>query len=191
MPEWVEDKRWSDRFLPEIKRILGEHLIAEPPIEEDAERNTDLVVLRLDAVRIACRVRKHKYLESYGDEFTIRAGRPSGQKTELTKIIEGWGDYFFYGFSDEQERFLAKWILGDLKAFRVHFNRMLYLGQKDWSEKNNHDNSSSFFGFKAQNIPKFLVAQNQKGRVLQHPASKVTNPNHEVDQRPNATAAGW
>ena len=30
---WREDKRWSDRFLPEIKRILGEHLIAEPPMD--------------------------------------------------------------------------------------------------------------------------------------------------------------
>ena len=101
MSEWQKDKRWSDRFLPEIKRILGEHLISEPPIEEDAERNTDLMVLRLDAVRIGCRVRKYEYLKQYGDEFTIRAGRPTGAKTELTKIIEGWGNYFFYGFSDE------------------------------------------------------------------------------------------
>ena len=66
MSNWEQDKRWSDRFLPEIKRILGEHLIAEPPVEEDAERNTDLIVLRLDAVRIACRVRKFQYLALYG-----------------------------------------------------------------------------------------------------------------------------
>ena len=188
MADWKDDKRWSDRFLPEIKRILGEHLIAEPPIEEDAERNTDLVVLRLDAVRIACRVRKHKYLESYGDEFTIRAGRPSGQKTELTKIIEGWGDYFFYGFSDDQERCLAKWILGDLKAFRVYFNRMLFQNKRGWSEKKNHDNSSCFIGFKTKEIPLFIVAQSKKGQVLQHPASGMVNPYQGINQPSHATA---
>ncbi|MDR1574143.1 MAG: hypothetical protein LBS24_07525, partial [Clostridiales Family XIII bacterium] len=123
MTDWREDKRWSDKFLPQIKRILGECLITEPPIEEDIERNTDLIVLRLDSVRIACRVRKHKYLARYGNEFTVRAGRPSGAKTELTKIIEGFGDYFFYGFADENETELAKWLIGDLRAFRIYFQR--------------------------------------------------------------------
>ena len=52
MSNWKNDKRWSDRFLPEIKGIIGTHLITEPPYEEDAERNTDLMVLRLDAIRI-------------------------------------------------------------------------------------------------------------------------------------------
>ena len=52
MNNWKTDKRWSDRFLPEIKGIIGAHLITEPPFEEDAERNTDLMVLRLDAIRI-------------------------------------------------------------------------------------------------------------------------------------------
>ena len=60
MSNWKNDKRWSDRFLPEIKGIIGTHLITEPPYEEDAERNTDLMVLRL-AIRIGCRVRKFKF----------------------------------------------------------------------------------------------------------------------------------
>lgn len=160
MSGWQSDKRWSDRFLPEIKRILGEHLIAEPPIEEDAERNTDLMVLRLDAVRIGCRVRKHGYLRDYGDEFTIRAGRPSGAKTELTKIIEGWGDYFFYGFSDADERQLARWFLGDLTALRLYINRYMYSngGALPGTGRGNADGSSSFRAFKHGDIPGFVIA---------------------------------
>ena len=61
MANWENDKRWSDKFLPEIKMILGLHLIGEPPIEEDCERNTDLIVLKMEPVRIACRIRKYKY----------------------------------------------------------------------------------------------------------------------------------
>ena len=119
MTDWKADKRWSDRFLPEIKAILGTHLIGEPPVEEDAERNTDLMVLKMEAVRIGCRIRRHKYLVAFGNEFTIRAGRPSGAKTELAKIVEGWGDYFFYGFSNAEHHELAAWFLGDLRVFRL------------------------------------------------------------------------
>ena len=162
MQDWKQDKRWSDRFLPEMKRILGEHLIGEPPVEEDAERNTDLMVLKMDAVRIGCRVRKYEYLARYGNEFTIRAGRPSGAKTELTKIIEGWGDYFLYGFCDEREERLCQWFLGDMKVFRLWFNRQLAgnKGRRPGSGKSNNDGSSSFLAFAIPDLPNsFVIAR--------------------------------
>ena len=157
---WQVDKRWSDRFLPEIKSVLGTHLIAEPPVEEDAKRNTDLMVLKMDAVRVGCRVRKNKYLNRFGNEFTIRSGRPSGSKTELTKIIEGWGDYFFYGFCDETETYLAQWVLGDLKAFRIWHSRYMYnhKGKMPGSENPNEDKSSHFRAFQMDDIPDFVIA---------------------------------
>ena len=163
MVSWRDDKRWSDRFLPEIKAVLGLHLISEPPIEEDAERNTDLMVLRLDAVRVGCRVRKHDYLGRYGEEFTIRAGRPSGTKTELTKILEGWGDYFFYGFCDQEEMTLARWTLADLKVFRIEYFRKLArlsAGSTPGVNKRNTDSSSNFVVFSWGDFRKELVIAN-------------------------------
>ena len=166
MTQWKRDKQWSDKFLPDIKRILGEHLIGEPPQEEDAERNTDLMVLRMEAVRIGCRVRKHKYLDycdgQYRNEFTIRAGRPSGVKTELAKIIEGWGRYFFYAFSNEDESGLAAWMLGDLNVFRLWFNRWLaaHSGNSPGTGQDNKDDSSSFRAFSISRLPEgFIVAR--------------------------------
>jgi hypothetical protein len=155
---WQETKSRSDIFLPPIKRVLGEHLIGEPPIEEDAERNTDLMVLKLEAVRVGCRMRDLKYRDSYGHEITIRSGRPSGVKTELTKIIEGWGDYFFYGFGDFGTGEIRQWVLCDLKPFRIWFNRQLYSGKKDWEGKNNVDGSSSFIAVRYADVPGFVVA---------------------------------
>ena len=49
-----------------------------PPVEEDMRHNTDLIVLRLDAVRIGCRVRRYQYVHSFGGEFTIRPGARGG-----------------------------------------------------------------------------------------------------------------
>jgi len=161
MTGWKNDKKWSDQFLPEIKQILGLHLIGEPPFEEDQERNTDLIVLKMEAVRIGCRIRRNNYLAKYGNEFTIRAGRPSGVKTELTKIIEGWGNYFFYGFSDKAEDSLEKWLLGDLNVFRLWFNQQLFRnkGAMPGINKNNTDNSSSFISFEIDKMPNnFTVA---------------------------------
>lgn len=158
MNKWIDDKRWSDKFLPEIKRILGEHLISEPPIEEDAERNTDLIVLRLDAIRIACRIRKHKYLASYGNEFTIRCHRASGAKTEITKIIEGWGDYLFYGFCDENEHYLISWKLISLNEFRIwHSRKMLISKSQPGATINNKDELSSFVAFDITKMPAEII----------------------------------
>jgi hypothetical protein len=171
---WQRDKRWSDRFLPEIKRILGEHLIGEPPVEEDQERNTDLMVLKMAAVRVGCRVRKHSYLASYGNEFTVRSGRPSGIKTELTKVIEGWGDYFFYGFADQEAAILARWSLCDLKVFRVWFTRQLVKsekGQIPGFSKKNTDGSSDFRAFCFDDFPpEFIIARNWNNDRLQFAA---------------------
>ena len=124
-PDWVIGKEWSDRFLPEIKAALGVWLVAEPEVEEDRDRNTDLIVLRMESVRIACRIRKHEYLLQYPDEFTIRAHRPSGAKTELAKIVEGWGQFFFYGFANRAGDGLGAWALCDLNVFRLWFNRYI------------------------------------------------------------------
>ena len=164
MQDWKDDKNWSDKFIPEIKKILGEYLIAEPPPEEDMERNTDLTVLKLDAVRVGCRIRKYKYLEKYSDQFTIREGRPNGTKTELTKIIEGWGDYFFYGFSNQEESRLEQWILGDLKKFRIYLIRNMAKNQgiMPGENRNNLDGSSSFRAFKYKDIPDFIIAKSQQ-----------------------------
>lgn len=157
------DWKWADKFLPDIKRILGECLIATAPIEDDAERNTDLIVLKLDAVRIGCRIRRYSYLLRYPDEFTIRAGRPSGAKTELAKIIEGWGDYFFYGFANETESGLARWTLGNLKVFRLWFNRYMATnhGMLPGIEQFNGDGSSVFRAFSWCELPdEFIVERN-------------------------------
>lgn len=160
MNNWLNDKRWSDKFLPEIKRILGECLIKEPPIIEDMEHNTDLV-LKLESIRIACRIRKYKYFEKYKNEFTIRAGRPSNKKVELTKIIEGWGDYLFYGFSDRQETNLYYWKIIDLNKFRLYFNRFLIKnkGNVPGFKQQNFDNSSYFYSYRDQED----IIYNRKG----------------------------
>ena len=145
-----------------MKRIIGENLIAEASAFEDQQHNTDLIVLHLGAVRVACRVRRHHYLSKYGDEFTIRTDRTSGAKTELSKLIEGFGDYFLYGFSDESETYLCQWFLGDLKAFRLWLFRYMATNHgkmPGFKGKNVDHKASTFYAFKVAEVNGFVKAR--------------------------------
>ena len=164
---WQDDKSKTDNLLPSVKRILGEYLISAAPYEEDAKRNTDLIVLRLEAIRIAVRIRSANYWNDakhpeYRDQFTIRAGRPSGVKTELTKIIEGWGDYFFYGFANADYTELLAWTLGNLKVFRLWHATQTAKdhGCVPGQRCENGDGSSFFYAYNIDELPdNFVIAR--------------------------------
>ena len=165
MTNWQAEKQWSDRFMAEIKQIISEHFdigvhrMFEASVIEDMERNTDLVVWHwdLELIRIACRVRRHKYL-CYGDEFTIRSGHIHNVQTENGKVREGYGDYFFYGFADETETKLCRWLLGDLKVLRQYITQNLLENRTPWRAKNNND-GTSFWVFRHQDVPNFVIAR--------------------------------
>lgn len=155
------DFDWQRRYIPHMKRIIGEHLIVEAPFEEDEQRNTDLIVFGLSAVRVACRVRRSKYASRYQDEFTVRLSRPSLAPTELSKIISGWGDYMLYGFAGPDD-LMSAWILGDLSVFRLWFARKQFdhPGRLPGVEKRNGDGSSTFLAFDVGSLPdQFVVAR--------------------------------
>ena len=175
---WEINKRWSDKFIPVIKPILGYHFISEPPIEEDMNHNTDLMVLRMDAIRFGCRIRRYSYYQNdkYRNQFTIRSSLPSGGKTELTKLIEGWGDYLFYGFSNENETDLISWFIGDLKVFRTWFNKCLWNNIHSWETKKNIDNSSDFMVFNLKEMPEEFIFKSKckQEKLERHTANLFT-----------------
>lgn len=155
MADYKTDRQWSDKFIPSLKRIIADLLIRPANDIEDMQHNTDLIVFRIDPVRVACRVRRYQYLQKYGDEFTIRAGRPNGTETELSKLISGYGDYFVYAFANELENDLSAWSIIDLRVFRLWYNRQLVLnkGVLPGQKQQNGDASSFFFAFRTSSLP--------------------------------------
>lgn len=165
MTGWQKDKKWSDGLLPNVKQVLGLYLIGEASQEDDQTKGTDLIVLKMEAVRIACRIRRYNYYlnSEWRRQFTLRANRPSGTKTELAKIIEGWGDYFLYGFAQEDNLSLAGWVLADLKPFRLWYMRYLagHEGLCPGINKCNADGSAGFVVLNWADMPgEMIIAQN-------------------------------
>ena len=154
-------KSWTDALLPRVKQLIANYLITEAPFKEDARHGTDLIVLTLEAKRIAVRLRHADQAARYSEQFTIRSARPSGAETELAKVISGWGDYLFYGFEHPENPFdLGPWLLGDLKVFRLWHSRQLALGRKPWIEKHNTDGSSDFHAYRICDLPsEFIIAR--------------------------------
>lgn len=114
----------ADRHLPAIREAIAPYFSVEPsriivaPEEEDNQHNTDLTVLSVGDGRISCHVRSHRYYRPFSHQVCVRSKYSNGAKTELHKILDGWGDYMFYGFLQPDDSGLFAWTLGDLKVMR-------------------------------------------------------------------------
>lgn len=163
------DRAWSDQFIQSICQIVGPLLLTEAPLKIDQEENTDLIVLSVDAKRIACRVRRHGYADRYPNEFTIRCRRDSGMETELSKIINGFGDWMFYGHQAALDTIeIDPWMLLDLRPFRgglirhLNHQHVLRCGVKP------NDDGTHFKWYDATSFPEnppLIVAQSASIRV--------------------------
>lgn len=103
-----------DRLPGVVVRKASEHL--------DLSRATDLTRTWTDGHRVehwALRAREHHYARSYGFDVTLRSRRDSGAETELSKILDGFGDRMLYGFqSAVAPMVLGRWVVLDLHALR-------------------------------------------------------------------------
>jgi hypothetical protein len=124
MMSYRRDRTWSDAFIPAIKRIVGAHVLEPSSFEIDAHEAADLVVLIARDLRIAARVRRPGFADRYPYQFTIRAHRDSGALTELQKIVDGWGDWLFYGHAVD-DRHIGAWMIVSLHALRAAMIRRL------------------------------------------------------------------
>jgi hypothetical protein len=116
MSSYEEDREWSDLWIEKIKATVGPLLLAPTTFDKDVEQAADLIVLKARDMRIGARVRRQGYAKDYPDEFTVRSHRESGAKTELRKILEGWGDWLFYAHQYYED--IWPWYVINLDSFR-------------------------------------------------------------------------
>jgi len=150
MGAYRDDRSWSDLMADEIREIVGPFLLKPTPFEMDAKEAADFFVFTAKDMTIAARVRRPGF-ERYRFEFTIRSSRDNGTETELSKIINGFGDWFFYGHADKENRINLWWLL-DLNAFRAGLIRSVLTGHKlKVEDRSNHDGTH----FKAFDVRSF------------------------------------
>lgn len=164
MGAYAPDREWADRFIPKVKQIVGPHLLGEAANEIDVSQATDLMILTARDMRIAARVRRYGFAQKYLYEFTIRSRRENGAKTELAKIVDGWGDWFFYGHADICEVFIEYWWLIDLHSFRAALirNSMNGTGLISGDKKNGDGTFFKWFDLRSfPEEPPILISSSQ------------------------------
>ena len=155
---YQSDRAWSDAFIPAIRSIVAPLLFDVAPDVEDMERGTDLMVFKARDMRVAARVRRSGYSEKYPDDFTIRAKRDSGAKTELAKLIDGYADWMFYGHQSEGAN-IGRWFVIDLHKWRGALLRSGYNGS--WcslAQKRSNGDGTHFYVFNVKDFPDAVVA---------------------------------
>ena len=143
MKDWEKDKAWADQYLPEIERLVRQvagHIV-EIRLGTDAEDMTQATdyVVEVSSGAIACRIRRDT---AYRD-LTIRASRPTGARTELEKIREGWGRWYLYMWVSGSD--VEEWMFVDLDKLRDS-------GLLDGKERRRNPDGVTFLP-----IPKFTL----------------------------------
>lgn len=113
------DWRWSDGYLPQVRRILGNYALYLVDLEiashqQDVSQATDMLIIVRGQKSVAVRLRRANY--GYRD-LTVRAWRASGAETELSKIQAGHGDYYLYGWTNGYD--ITEYMLVDLQQVRL------------------------------------------------------------------------
>ena len=161
-----EDYAWQEKYLNAIKCIVGPLLLEPAPLEVDMAEATDMLILRAKDMRIGCRVRRADYV-GFKHQFTLRSKRDNGATTELAKVIDGWGDWLFYGFAEDNNLpALSYWHVIDLHAWRAHMIRDKRPIKR--GEMPNGD-GTHFMWFDVQSFPPnppILIASNVFERAL-------------------------
>lgn len=149
---YMEQRAWSDKFLPEVMEIVhrNHHLLPRPAMGatvciademRDMKQATDAIITHTGEVCIAIRIRRFKYLPSYRNEFTIRIKSKHGGQSELEKIRAGFCSVYFYGFANDAEDGLAFWRILDVSKFRRWLRKIEKTVKRPFQTIDNRDGS--------------------------------------------------
>jgi hypothetical protein len=167
MTDYSADRKWSDKFIPMIKQIVGPLAMGVAPNENDTKENTDLMVLDAHDMRVACRMRTHGYFRQFGHEVTIRLDRKSGAETEFLKLIKGFGRWFFYGHANEADNDIEHWMVLDLNIFRASLIFDANTARKvDSFDKQNIDGTTSFKVYDMRTFPRSVFVARSPSVIL-------------------------
>jgi hypothetical protein len=140
---------FAELHMPAVRKALGDlpskifFDIETAPAKKDMENATDLI-LSLSSGDIAVRVRKRHYWDLQNEkgwkhDWSVRA-ESRGHKTEIHKLREGFGRWYFMGYSDDDNGKLIGWWLIDLDKVRS-----LDILEEDWPIYPNMDGTSGMY----------------------------------------------
>lgn len=123
-------KNFSSPCGRETHKIISDFLKTQQPDVEvlsasahlDYNEATDLVgIIHESRYQIARRVRGLYAMENlaWRWQYTFRVQTPNDRETEIHKIRDGNGDFYFYGFGEDGVG-IKRWTIFSLDRWRIH-----------------------------------------------------------------------
>ena len=126
---YSKEFEWSKGFLPAQKMIAMDFLGSAryATFLEDTKQATDLVIICINDITVALRIRTYKFIENR-NETTMRFDFPAmpNLKTEYQKYLNGYCDYLLTCFatpSNDPKQGILCAVCWDLSVFREAINR--------------------------------------------------------------------
>ena len=117
MSKYTINRAWADQYTEQVIALLvsnAAHIVnvEVAPQYQDAHYATDMIIQVVGGC-VAVRIRR----DTEHRDLTIRSTLPSGAKTELQKIQEGFADWYLYAWTRNGQ--ICEWILVDLNRLRT------------------------------------------------------------------------
>jgi hypothetical protein len=129
MGTFEQQFEWQAKFVDQVVGLVAPSIINVSSAHVDRNENGDFEISFPRNGTIGCRLRKPDQSRFVGD-VTFRSHSRFGGKTEISKIIDGYGDFFFYGHVNEQD-VIWHWYLIDYTKLRALFVRRPGLLRRD------------------------------------------------------------
>jgi|AntDeeMinimDraft_5_1070356.scaffolds.fasta_scaffold07997_3 hypothetical protein len=110
----------QDKFYPQIAKILNKNIhlfssFTRATPKQDMEEGFDSI-FTLPDIKIPIRMRGKYYFDTFRD-ITIRSKLDTGSRTEIDKIRDGCGDYYFYAWKTEKGNSFVAYVIFDINKF--------------------------------------------------------------------------
>ena len=149
---------WQAKYANQVVRIIAPYLIKVADPEVDKKENGDFQISFPRNGTVGCRLRKPD-MARYVGEVTFRSRARNGGKTEITKIIDGYGDYFFYGHVNNAS-VIWHWYLIDYTKLRALFIRRRELIDHAKANQVTNRDGTKFIVFNVEEqLPEAVIAQ--------------------------------
>ena len=117
-----QNLRESAIYDQHVQCLLGKYIIKKATPEQDMQLNTDFQVDSI-SLSIMSRVRGSECFPDWGMDFIFRAYADGGNQSEYDKMLDGMGQWYFYGFGHPTRPNVVLWYwLFDLDAIRYGIN---------------------------------------------------------------------
>lgn len=137
--------KWQQALIPQVVYLIAPHLIQVSTHEVDCNEAGDLTIIFPRNGTVAVRLRTPKAVKYIGD-FTLRSRTAYNAKSEVSKIIDGKADFFFYGHVDQSDR-IWYWHLIDCQKMRAEFIRRPRLLREAIAREKPNQDGTAFINF--------------------------------------------